>query len=321
MLDFVTSPLFINFLILAASIYILVRASDLIVLGISNYARKFGISEYLIGFLVVSVGMSSPEFVSSLMGNLQNNSGIAIGAFFGAVISALLLILGIVAIVGKKISLESRLLRESRHYFWVLAAVPIAFMLTGKIPRWGGVVLVSIFAFYIIYLWRREGTFGKLKKDVKIKTLWRDVLIFLGALVALLLAARWMVFSAVNISNSLKISSFLVALLVIGISSSLPDMAVQIRAIRKGHTHLAFGDVLGSTLCDMLLMLGIVAIISPIIIDVQSIILSSVFYLGGLALVLWLIRNREMDYRHGILMVGFYLLFIALQILSEIGVL
>jgi len=321
MIDFFQNPVFINFLILAASLYILVRASDLIVLGISNYARKFGISEYLIGFLVVSVGMSSPEFVSSLMGNLGGDSGIAVGAFFGAVISALLLILGIVAIIGRKISLESRLLRESRHYFWILAAVPVAFLLSGKIPRWGGAILVSIFAGYVIYLWRKEGTFGKLKKDVKIKKLWRDVLIFLGALTALLLAARWMVFSAVNISNSFHISSFLVAIVVIGISSSLPDLAVQIRAIKKGQTHLAFGDVLGSTLCDMLLMLGIVAIINPITISAKTIILSSVFYLGGLALVLWLIKNREMDYRHGILMVGFYLLFIALQILSELGIL
>jgi cation:H+ antiporter len=315
------NQLFINFLILAASLYILVKAADLIVLGISNYARKFGISEYLIGFLVVSIGMSSPEFVSSLMGNLQNNSGIVLGAFFGAVISALLLVVGTVAIFGRKISLESRLLKESRHYLWVLAAVPVAFMLTGKIPRWGGGVLVSIFAAYVIYLWRREGTFGKLKKDVKIKKFWKDVLIFLGALVALLLAARWMVFSAVKISESLHVSSFLVALLVIGISSSLPDLSVQIRAIRKGHTHLAFGDVLGSTLCDMLLMLGIVAIVKPIVINARSIVLSSIFYLGGLALVLWLIKNREMDYRHGILMIGFYLLFIALQILSEAGIL
>lgn len=320
MMEIFSNPLFINFLILIASVYVLIRSSDLIVFGISNYARNFGISEYLVGFLVIAVGMSTPEFVSSLMGSLQENSGIVLGSFFGAVISALLLILGTAAIIGKKISLESRLLRESRHYIMILAAVPIVFMLTGKIPRWGGIFLIALFFGYVIYLWKKEGTFGKLKKDVKFEKIWKDVFIFLGALVALLLAARWMVVASVRISDSLNISSYLVALLVVGIGSSLPDLMVQLRSIKTGHTHIAFGNVIGSTLVDMLLFLGIVAVINPITINAKDVIISSIFYLGGLALVLWLVKNREMDYRHGFVMVFLYLLFIALEILSEVGV-
>jgi cation:H+ antiporter len=319
MMEIFQNPLVLNLLVLAASLFVLVRASDLIVFGISNYARKFGISEYLIGFLVISVGMSSPEFVSSLMGSIQKNSGIVLGSFFGAVIAALLLILGTSAIIGRKISLESRLLRESRHYILLLALIPVLFMATGKIPRWNGIVLIAAFAGFVIYLWKKEGTFGKLKEDVKFKKIWKDVFIFLGALVALLLAARWMVVSAVRISDSLHISSYLVALLVVGIGSSLPDLTVQIKSIKTGHTHIAFGNVLGSTLADMVLFLGIVAVINPIILDISDVIISSIFYIGGLALVLWLVRNREMDYRHGIVMVCLYFLFIALEILSEIG--
>ena len=311
-------PLFIYILVLAGSLFVLIRAADLIVFGISNYARKFGISEYLIGFLVVSVGMSTPEFVSSLMGSLQNNSGVVVGSFFGAVIAALLLVLGVSAITGKKISLESRLLRESRHYFLAIAALPAVFLLTGNVPRSAGIILIATFFGFVVYLWRKEGTFGKLR-NVKIKNIWKDVLIFLGALVAMLLAARWMVFSAVQISQLTGISSFLISVLVIGIGSSLPDLSVQIRAIKTGHTHVAFGDILGSTVVDMLLFFGIVALINPITIKVQSVLIGVIFYLGAMALVLWLVKNREMDYRHGIIMVCFYLLFIALQILSEIG--
>jgi len=313
------NPLFVNLLILAASLFVLIRAADLIVFGISNYARKFGISEYLIGFVVVSVGMSTPEFVSSLMGSLQGNSGVVVGSFFGAVTAALLLILGVSAIIGKKISLESRLLRESRHYFFIIAAIPAIFLLTGKVPRWGGVVLIAAFLGFVVYLWKKEGTFGNLR-NVKIKKIWKDVFIFLGALVAMILAARWMVFSAIKVSETIGVSSYLVALLVIGIGSSLPDLAVQIRAIRTGHTHIAFGDILGSTLADMLLLFGIVVLINPIVINAGSIILSVIFYLGGLALVLWLVKHREIDYRHGILMVFLYFLFIALEILSESGI-
>ncbi len=320
MINLFQNPLVINLFILAASLYILVRAADYIVFGVSSYAKKLGISEYLIGFLVVSVGMSTPEFVSSLMGSLEKNSGLILGSIFGAVITALLFILGLAAIFGRKISLESRLLRESRHYLMVLAALPIAFILTGKLQRWMGIVLIAAFFAYIIYLWKKEGTFGKLKEDVKFKLLWKDALVFLIALGALLLSARWMVFSAVNISDMLGISTFLIALLVIGISSSLPDLMVQIRSVKTGHTHIAFGDILGSCLVDMLLVLGIITVISPLTIDFGVVILSLLFYLGGLGLVLWLIRNREMDYRHGIVMVGFYLLFIALEILAEVGV-
>lgn len=321
MLELIQNPLFIYILILVASLYVLIRASDLIVFGITNYARKFGISEYLIGFLVVAVGMSTPEFLSSLMGALDNNSGIVVGSFFGSVITSLLLILGISAIFGKKISLESRLLRETRHLLLFLAAIPVVFLLFGGISRSGGLVLIFAFAAYVLYLWKREGTLGELKKDVKIKKIWKDIFIFLGALVALLLAARWMVFSATNVASMLGISSYLVALIVVGFGASLPDLTVQIRAVKTGHTHIAFGDILGSTLVDMLLFMGIIAVIRPITVDVNSIILSSIFYLGGLSLVLWLIKHREMDYKHGIMMVFFYCLFITLEILSEIGIL
>lgn len=320
MINLFQHPLMINIFILAASIYILIRAADYIVFGISNYSRKLGISEYLIGFLIVSVGMSTPEFVSSLMGSIQGNSGIVLGSIFGAVITALLFILGIAAIFGKKISLESRLLRESRHYLMILAALPVAFILTGKVQRWMGLVLIAVFFAYVIYLWRKEGTFGKLKEQVKIKMIWKDGLVFLIALGALLLAARWMVFSAMQVSKIIGVSEFLVALLVIGISSSLPDLMVQIKSIKTGHTHIAFGDILGSSLVDMLLVLGLIAVINPISIQFSQIILSVIFYIGGFGLVLWLIKNREMDYRHGFVMVFLYLLFIALEILSEVGV-
>ncbi len=319
MLEIVNNPLFVYLLILIASLYVLIRAADLIVLGISSYARKFGISEYLVGFLVIAVGMSTPEFVSSLMGSFQGDGGIVIGSFFGAVITSLLFVLGVAAIFGKKVSLESRLLSETRHFFLAIAAIPVVFLLFGGIPRWGGLVLVMTFAAYIIFLWKKEGTLGSLK-NAKLKNIWKDAFIFLGALVALLLAARWMVFSAVQVADSIGISTYLVALIVVGFGASLPDLTVQIRAIKTGHTHIAFGDVLGSTLVDMLLFIGIIALINPIFIPVKSIVISSIFYLGGLALVLWLVKNKEMDYKHGIIMVCLYFLFIGLEILSEIGI-
>ncbi len=320
MIEIINNPLFVYIVLLAASLYVLIRAADLIVFGITNYARKLGISEYLIGFIVIAMGMSTPEFVSSVMGAVQGDSGIVAGSFFGAVIASLLLILGTVAIVGRKINLQSKLLRETRHFFLLLASIPVIFLLGGRIPRWGGFVLIGAFIGYVIYLWKKEGTLGQLKKDVKLKMVWKDAFVFLGALVALLLSARWMVFSASKVSEILGISSYLIALIVIGIGASLPDLSVQIKAVRTGHTHIAFGDVLGSTLADMLLLFGIVAVINPVVLPLRSIILSAIFYIGGLALVLWLIKNQEMDYRHGIIMVCLYFLFIGLEILSEVGI-
>ncbi|MEM4336539.1 MAG: sodium:calcium antiporter [Candidatus Woesearchaeota archaeon] len=312
-------PVISNIIIVGLSFLILIKASDLIIFGISNYARKFGISDYLIGFLVVAIGMSLPEFSAAINGAIVNDSGVVLGTIFGSNIITLTLVLGVLAIAGHKINLESRLLRETGKYLLPLSVLPFFVFLNKEASRIDGLILILVFLVYIIMLWKKEGTFGKLR-SVKIKFIWKDAFVFVGALVALLLSARWLVFSSINLSYIFGVSSYLVALIIIGFGSSLPDLTVQIKAVRSGHHNIGFGNVLGSTITKMLLLLGIVIMINPIKIDFSLIIVSIIFYVVSMLFVIFLIKNKEMDYKHGILLIAVYLIFIFIEILKEFNI-
>lgn len=310
-------PLLSNIIVIIFSFAIIVKASDLLVFGISNYARKFGISDFLIGFLVLSIGASLPEFVSSIMGGFAGDGGVVFGTILGSCVTAMTLSLGITALVGKKIDLRSRLLKKTEHYVLLIIALPFLLVIDGKLSRIDGIILILVFLGYTMFLWAREGTLGQLKKDVKIKHLWKDILVFLGALIALLLSARWLVFSLIKTSTIIGVNSYIIAIIVIGIGATLPDITVQVRALLSGHSFVGFGNVLGSRVV-MLLVAGIVALISPVVINPRLLIIGALFYFSASIFLLYRIRHKEIDWRHGIALVCFYVLFTIIQLVFGI---
>ncbi|MBD3361977.1 hypothetical protein GF358_04275 [Candidatus Woesearchaeota archaeon] len=323
MFEFITSahPLLFNTVVLVFSLLIVIKAADLLILGISNYARKFGISDYLIGFLVLAIGTSLPELVSSLTGGSVGSSGVALGTVLGSCVITVTFVLGAMTVAAKKLDVKTKLLGRSTYLILLMGLLPVIMLLDRKISRLDGVLLVVVFFAYIFGLWRKEGTFGQLKKHVRIKNLWKDVFIFLGALVALLLGARFLVFSSVVISQEIGISSYVIALIVIGLGASLPDLTVELKSLKKGHAGIGFGNVLGGITAEMLLILGVVAIFYPITIikiNIWGLITTLIFFLVSLALVIFWVRKNVLHRWQGIVLLMIYALFVAVQILIEV---
>lgn len=312
--------LLFNVIVLIFSLLIVIKAADLLIFGISNYARKFGISDYLIGFLVLAIGTSLPELVSSLIGGSVGSSGVALGTLLGSGVITITFVLGSMTIAAKKLNVKTKLLGKSTYLIWIMMLLPVIMLLDKKISRVDGILLIAVFLAYILGLWKKEGTFGKLKK-AKIKHLWKDVVIFLGALVALLLGARFLVFSSVIISQEIGISSYLIALIVIGLGASLPDLTVELKSLKKGHAGIGFGNVLGGITAEMLLILGIVSVLYPISIaniSLAGLIATIIFFLFSMALVIFWVRKQELHRWQGFVLLGIYLVFVAVQILIEL---
>jgi len=167
-----------------------------------------------------------------------------------------------------------------------------------------------VFALYLITLWQGEGKLGKIKKQVSFRKIWKSGLIFSFALATLLYSARWLVFSSLQISKILNISPLIVGLVVLGIGSSMPELAVQIKSIRKKHVDIAIGNVFGSIIANAILVLGVVAIIKPVIINPMTLILSSIALMVGLVYLAHLMQRREANWKHGLILIVFYLLVI-----------
>lgn len=323
MMEYITSmnPILFNSIVIALSLAIVIKAADLLIFGISNYARKFGISDYLIGFLVLAIGISLPELISSLMGGSAGSSGIVLGTVLGSGVITITLVLGVMTVAAGKLDVSTKLLGKTKYIMLGMITLPFILATDGQLSRADGIILVSCFTIYAGMLWTKEGTLGRLKKNVKIKQVWQDMFIFLGALVALLLGARWLVFSSVIISQELGISAYIIALLVIGLGTALPDLTVELKALKKGRPAIGFGNILGGITTVMLLVLGITAIFYPIQltgISITELLITTLFFFASMTLVLYWVRKETLVRKQGIILIGIYLAFVAVQVAIEL---
>lgn len=321
--EFITSmhPLLFNSIVMFLSLLIVVKAADLLIFGITNYAKKFGISDYLIGFVVLALGTSLPELVSSIMGSLAGSSGVVVGTVLGSGVITITFVLGTMTVVAKKLDVSTKLLGKSKYIILGMVCLPLILVSDGALTRADGIILIGVFMIYIAGLWNKEGTLGRLKKNVKLKHLWKDMAIFLGALVALLLGAKWLVFSSVIISQELGVSAYFIALLVVGLGASIPDLTVELKSLKKGHAAIGFGNVLGGITAEMLLILGLIALVFPFNISgigLPGLISTIVFFIGGLGIVLFWVRKNVLHRWQGFVLLGWYVLFVVVQIVIEI---
>ncbi len=300
-------------LIIAASLAILLKSADHIILGISKYAKILGLSDALIGLLVVSMAASLPEVISSISGLIAGNIEVAAGALIGTNMVHLALVVGVLSLVGKKMNLSCEVLEDSKLLIFGLFILPFIVMSDGVLSRPDGLLLLGSFIIYVVFLWEKEGTLGKIKKNVKLEKIWKEVLIFAGGLVALLIAGRVLVYGVVNLSAALQISTYFITLIIIGIGSALPDFVVGLQSVFRKHQEIGIGDFIGSTMLQFLLYLGVVALIHPLTIDFKNTILAAIFLITSMGVLLLFLNKKEITWKHGLILIGIYLLFIGSQ--------
>ena len=303
------SPLAFHSIVALASLAIVSKSADMVVYSISNYAKKLGISDYLIGFLVISIGTAIPELTASITGTLIGQGAIVFGTVFGSNMFKIPL-LGLILLIAKKIKTKENVGMNAPIVTLFLIILPLFLIIDGVLSKIDGTILILAFVLYIARLWRSEGKLGKMEKSIELKDVWKDALIFGLALAALLLSARFLVFSSISISGILNISPYVIGLVIIGIGASTPELTVQIRSISKHHQDIAFGNVLGSLVANSALVLGIVALIKPVYIKPPTILITSIFMIGGTLYTLILMGKEEVNWKHGLALILFYILFL-----------
>ncbi|MEM4282143.1 MAG: hypothetical protein QXU88_02840 [Candidatus Woesearchaeota archaeon] len=313
-------PFLLNITVLLASLFLLFKAADLIVYGISDYARRLGLSDYIIGLIVVAFSLSAPELISSLFGFMLGKTELFLGIILGANMVHFALSIGLLLVVGKKLRFDNPILGKQKLFAWLLLMLPFLLMIDGELSRFNGAILLAAFFVYLGVLWIQEGRLGKLKKRIALRTIWRDAIIFLGSLVALLLAGRWLVFSTINLSAITGITPYLLSVTIMGIATTIPDFVVQLRSIIKGHTDIGIGDAIGSAIIELVLFFGLVALIKPFKIAFAEIGTTLLFLALSISTIFLLTNKKEGTWKHGILLIALYVLFVLIE-LAKIQVL
>ena len=275
--------MWVNVPVLILSFYILARGANLLVDGSVGVAFKLHIPKVIIGIVLVSFGTTMPEFTVSLISAVQKHSEIALGNAVGSVIVNVAVALALGVIVAPKVlKLDPSVYWSVGIVFFASAALAFILAFNGTIVRLEGGALLLCLVAYLTYLLvtekkRKDRELEKeAVEDVETHTVEGRLIKFLGlfllGLAVVVVASRFLVESAVNIAEKLEISETIIGLTIIAIGTSLPEVATSIVASRKGHGDLAFGDIMGANILNILWIIGGASVARPITVTRREIL-------------------------------------------------
>ena len=261
-----------EYLILLLALAGIVFGADTLVAGSVAVARRYRVSDFVIGAAIVGIGTSMPELTVSFLGALQGNAEVAIGNVVGSNIFNVLGILGITAIF-----FPIAVTRENRR-FEIPFCIGVSVLLTAlvflsgspTISRPDGIILLLTFAGFMWYSFYRDRknnqsqSAAELESEAKLTPLWLSILKIIGGLTLLIISCDMFVDDAVKIARKLGLNDAFISITLIACGTSLPELAASVAAAFKKNTQLALGNIVGSNIFNICLILGLSAQVTPL---------------------------------------------------------
>jgi cation:H+ antiporter len=287
----------------------LIVGGEMLVRGAVSAARSFGLSPMVIGLTLVGFGTSTPELVTSLQAALAGSSGIAIGNVVGSNIGNILLILGLTAALAP-VAVEPKAFARDGAVLVGATLLCLGSILLGDISRPVGAGLIVCLAAYLSYtLWSEKQASGTAAAEVYENEaeaipgpetgLFAALILSIIGLVITIFDARFLVSGAVALAQAAGLSETVIGLTIVAIGTSMPELVTSIIAVRKGQGDVALGNVIGSNIFNILGILGVTALVQPMIVPAEIMRLDVwVLCAATLLLVLyarsgWTISRRE----------------------------
>jgi len=305
----------------------LIKGADLLVDGASAIARRFRVSDLVIGLTVVSFGTSTPELFVNIIASLKGNTDIAIGNVLGSNIANILLILGVSSLIYPLAVSKGTVWKEIP--FSLLAAVVLAIMVNDQfinhdasslLNRADGLILLCFFSIFIYYSYgiatEIDGLANQLTETAH--SIFRSVLMILLGLGGLTLGGKWIVDGAIQLAVHFGMSESLVGLTIVAVGTSLPELATSAMAAYRRRVEIAVGNVIGSNIFNIFFVLGISASIKPLPFKSENNLDILVGIAAGLMLFLFMFtsRKRSLDRWEGCVFVCGYVGYILYLVLT-----
>lgn len=256
----------LSIVLLLVGLGLVVYGSDILVDGASSVARKIGISEFVIGIIIVGFGTSCPELVVSVTGAIDGNSAVSLGNVTGSNIFNILMILGLTAIFSPIAITKDNKTKDIP----ILLCITIFFcliVLKGTINRLDAVPFLAIFAIYLLYNFKAgKAEAAAIEEEVVEKNYgtFLSILMIVGGLAGLIFGGKLFVNNAVTLAHALGASDKFIAVTILAVGTSLPELMTCVVAAAKKKGQLALGNIVGSNVFNILLILGISGLIHPL---------------------------------------------------------
>lgn len=317
----------VSIILIAIGFVLLIKGADFLVDGSSSIAKKFHIPEIIIGLTIVSIGTSMPELFVSITSALEGHSDMAMGNVIGSNVCNLLLILGLSTVIHPvKFQRETRLIEIP-----MCLALTIIFMIlcntNADITRIEAGVLIGLFVMFILYtIWMGikgekfdyEDTIEQKKEENTNISMLRSILYVVLGIIGLKIGGDLTVDYSVKIAQQFQISEQIISLTILAVGTSLPELVTSVTAARKGNSDIAIGNIIGSNIFNMLLIIGVTALIKPITYNVVYNVQLIILVVATLLLSLFPIipPKNEMNRPNGLVYLAFYAIY--LMILFQI---
>ena len=299
----------------------LIKGADFFVEGASNVAKRFKVPALIIGLTIVAMGTSLPETAVSISASIAGSNSLAISNVSGSNLFNLLVVVGLCCIM-QKVEVDMDTIKRDIPYSLLAAVLLIALGMLGgmELGRLDGVILLAFFAFFLFLMIKSALKAAAEAEDEEVtQTLLMSIVSIVGGAAAIAIGGDWVVDSASTLAMAFGMSETMVGLTIVAVGTSLPELVTSFVAARKGEVDMALGNAIGSNVFNILLVLGVASVISPIgfmmsnAIDIAAVIVAT--------LVCWAVaaKNKSLGKVMGVIMVVSYFAYMVYVVMRETG--
>lgn len=303
--------------LLVGGFVLLIKGADFFVDGSSSVAKRFKIPSMIIGLTIVAMGTSLPECAVSITASISNNNALAVSNAVGSNIFNLMVVCGACALFAP-LAVDVKTLKKEFPFSVICALLLLVMGYLGtSLGRIDGILLTAVFVIYLLWMvmsakkarQASDENSDENSDDYEILPVWKCIIFIIGGAAAIMFGGDFVVDGASVIAKSLGLSQNLIGLTVVALGTSLPELVTSIVAAKKNEVDMAVGNVIGSNIFNILLVLGVASAISPIAFITENMI--DIIILVIFSIIVWLFAwtKRQIQRKEGLLMLLAYLAF------------
>ena len=314
--------IFLYIIIFIASFFLLILSSNWLVGALTKIAKFLGWKEFVVAFFTMALASSIPNLLVGISSALHKIPALSFSEIVGGNIIDLTIAIALATLISREgLSLASRVVQGSAIFVIVIAILPMLLAFDKTLSRMDGLVLISAFVVYISWLFNKRERFCKEYNHVAqlmgFKAIFKNLITLLIALALLLLAAEVIVRSVTYFSTALNFPIALIGILIVGLGNALPEIFFSIQAAKRGEDWMVVGNLMGSVIILITLVLGIVVLIRPIeIVNFSPFAIGRFFLIVSAAFFLLFLRTgKKITKKEAIFLLVIYLAFVLAEIL------
>jgi cation:H+ antiporter len=305
-----TSALLIWIIVFVASMALLIKSSDWLLDSSEKIGLRAGMSPFLVGVTIVAFGTSFPELISSFFAIFNDASEIVVSNAIGSNIANILLVVGVAALVGKKLTVTKNLIDLDLPLIALSTTLFVIFAWSGTINIVESIILLFGYAIYLVSALMLKDGSDMVEPIERPEVTKKDIIILLIGVAGLALGAKYLIDSITNLSAILNIGQGVIALTAVAIGTSLPELLVSVKAALKGKAEIALGNVFGSNIFNIFVVVGLPGLFKELPITEPTLLIAMPFLIVSSLLFIFSGISKRIHIQEGAMYLLIYIVFI-----------